>query len=398
VAFGGWLTASALAQTNAPGDSRYLLVFETSTAMKRRSENVQRTVGDLLASGMNGQLRAGDTIGVWTFNETLSAGSLPLVRWAPDRRLAIAGKVTEFLRAQKFERTARLEVVLPEVNRLVTNSTRLTVVLFTEGVGPFVGTPFDAEIKAAYEPFRENQKAERMPFVTVLRSVDGRYHGYAVTPAPWAVEFPQFPPEPVVVVPPAAKVEPKVDPPKPTVPPLIVIGKKSEETSPAVVLPQPGAEPPSLPLQKPKTDAEKLFEKLAAEQGLLQETNPPTPPPGMPVRSPATNPPLAVVSPGPAIPSPVPPARTNVSASEPDIPPATTRTSSNAISPAASQSPPAVQAVVTPPAAVGGKLWLVVAGGGVLVIGLGVGYLLARRQNRAHVSLITRSMDRDGRK
>ena len=75
----------AAANTNsAPsrGESdRYLLIVDTSAAMERNAENTPRIVGQLMASGMIGQARAGDTFGLWTYNEVLRTGDFPLQRW-----------------------------------------------------------------------------------------------------------------------------------------------------------------------------------------------------------------------------------------------------------------------------------------------------------------------------
>ena len=46
--------------------------------MQPRAGAVLKAVQDLLASGLSGQLRRGDSLGVWTFNEELSAGRFPL--------------------------------------------------------------------------------------------------------------------------------------------------------------------------------------------------------------------------------------------------------------------------------------------------------------------------------
>src|ERR1017187_2351128 len=63
------------AQTNTakapPSSHRWLLIVETSRSMQRRSDAVLTAVQDLLTSGMVGQLRPGDTLGVWTFNSDL---------------------------------------------------------------------------------------------------------------------------------------------------------------------------------------------------------------------------------------------------------------------------------------------------------------------------------------
>lgn len=396
--------ARLAAQTNTVSESRYLLIFDTSLAMKRRLDNIQRVAGDLISSGMNGQMRAGDTLGVWTFNETLHAGNLPLMRWTPDRRIALASRVTEFVRTQKFERVSSLVSVMPSVERVVTNSSKLTVLIFSDGVGKLSGTPYDVEINAAYEPFRENQKQERMPFVTVLRVKDRAYLGYAVTPSPWAVEFPKFPPDPVVVAP---KVEPKPQP-KPVVPPLIVIGKKDTNTAPAAQLPQPGTEtrpepPPGL------TEAEKAFAKLAAEQGVAlpagfgeksvaAATNPP---PNQPAGGPTEQ-----IKPLPAVetqkPAPSPSATTNAAAKSEATPaPASTsirveaKTNDSPLS--ASTTSPEVQAVVVPVDKHSSRMLLIAGGVSLLAVALGVVYALMRRRHRAHVSLITSSMDRRNR-
>jgi hypothetical protein len=395
--------AVAPAQTNAISDSRYLLIFDTSAAMKRRSDNVQRMVGELIASGMNGQMRGGDTIGVWTFNDALYAGHLPLTRWTTERRMSIAAKVTEFLRGQKFEKEAHFDTVLPSLQRVVTNSAKLTVLLFSDGISTLSGTPFDGQIAAAYEPFRENQKRERMPFVTVLRAKNGEYLGYGVTPAPWAVEFPKFPPEPVVVV---ARPEPKPAPPRPTVPPLIVIGKKDTNAAPTVELPQPGTGPKPTP-KSTMTEAEKLFARLAAEQGLTEEaaenTNaaglkspgeiaPPNAAPAENAKPTPTAPPDATEVPK----APAPPPVTNNGPQKTMVAAAAATVVSNP-PPMETKPAPAVQAVAVPVDEHSSRILLLAAGTSVLVVALGVGYALMRRRQRVHVSLITSSMDR-GRK
>ena len=375
----GLLTASsARAQTNAASDSRYLLIFDTSSAMKRRAENIQRIAGELVYSGMNGQMRSGDTLGVWTFNESLSAGGIPLMRWAPERRVSLASRITEHLRTLKFENQSRPQVIMPALQRVVTNSVRLTVLVFSSGLVRLEGTPFDDAINASYEPFRDIQQRERMPFVTVLRVKDRAYLGYAVTPSPWAVEFPKFPPDPVVA---ASKPEPKPATVRPTVPPLIVIGKKDTNAAPTAELPQPGTE--AKPALKPgMTEAEKLFARLAAEQGIElpahYSSNAAAPP--TVTEAPKTGPPTANVT--TAAPPSIEPKSAAVTPSVPSVEP---------------KPSPAVQATVVPIDKHSGSLLLLAAATSVLVVAIGVVFALMRRRHRSHVSLITSSMDR-GRK
>ena len=73
-------------KTNAPPKpvtERFLLIVDTSAAMKKRAANVEQVVGNLFAGGLGAQLHRGDTIGVWTYTDDLQAGQFPLQRWTP---------------------------------------------------------------------------------------------------------------------------------------------------------------------------------------------------------------------------------------------------------------------------------------------------------------------------
>src|SRR5437764_726886 len=106
------------AQTNAAANpkgsrsQRYLLVFETSRAMSRRSENSIKAAADLIRSGLNGQMRAGDTLGIWTFNDALSTGEFPLAKWSPETSRKLSSIAAGFLSQQKFEKGADLRQVI----------------------------------------------------------------------------------------------------------------------------------------------------------------------------------------------------------------------------------------------------------------------------------------------
>jgi len=78
-------------------DNRFLLIFDTSAEMKRRLPSVQKTLGDILATGATGQLRTNDTVGVWTFDQELQAGQFPLQRWRPDSGAMMASNINAFV-------------------------------------------------------------------------------------------------------------------------------------------------------------------------------------------------------------------------------------------------------------------------------------------------------------
>lgn len=208
-----------------------MLVVETSKAMEKRTEGTAATLLDLLGSGLKGQVKSGDSLGVWTFNEALITGKYPLREWSSsDTHAALATSVVEFLQKQKYEKQGLPEKVLPTLSRVISNSHALTIILVSSGSVDVHGTGFDERINANYSQWRTQQQKAKMPFVTLLRARDGVLTACAVAPAPFTVELPPIPPEPAPKIQRAAA--PKAAPA--TVPPLIVRGKKPEPQAPVM--------------------------------------------------------------------------------------------------------------------------------------------------------------------
>ena len=216
----------------ALSSNRYLFVVETSKSMQKRSEGVSKVVVDLLGSGMHGQLQPGDSVGLWTFNNQLHAGSFPLQDWAPDRRDVLVSRVQTFLRAQKYQKSASWSSVTPVLNQVIQNSGLITVVVISTGDDKISGTPFDDRIKKDYKLWRDQQEKAHMPLLTIFRAKHGTLTDCSITPVPFPVELPPLPKEFVV----AAEKPPAPAPPPPppkVVPPLIISGHKPSPTVPS---------------------------------------------------------------------------------------------------------------------------------------------------------------------
>ena len=275
--------------------NRYLLIVETSQAMKARKRGMLQAVQELLKSGMGGQIRAGDTLGVWTYNTNLYTGRLPLQRWSPADQKAINARLVSFLKDQKFEKAAELGRILPAVERVVKDSHLITVILVCAGDEVIRGTPFDDWINEFCQQQREKQKTAKMPLVIVLRAKDGEVVDYTLNQPPWPVQMPYSPPETQVAAAPPQKGIPAapVKDKTPTAPPLIVSGKK-----PA-------------PLEAPKSEEAKVWRRKppapAGEAGSKASTptSPATagkvePPPPVPAATTNPSPPPKPDEPKPA--------------------------------------------------------------------------------------------------
>ena len=222
-----WVPATQ-AQTSArPVENRHLLIFDTSSAMKKCRPATQGAVDRLFLSMMNGQLKPNDSIGVWTFDSKLHAGQFPLQRWSPGNAAPIASNITTFVQKERYSQSAHFDVIMPSLNGLVQDSERLTVLIFCDGSGEIQGTPFDNAINSI---FKENQRAvekAKQVFIVVLRTQLGQYVGYTVNSSDTGVNFPEFPtlPQPQQ---PAVSVKTNSPPPPPrpvvTAPPLVIVG------------------------------------------------------------------------------------------------------------------------------------------------------------------------------
>jgi hypothetical protein len=223
--------------------NRWLFIVETSRAMQPRSEAAAQIAGNLILSGMSGQMHPGDTIGVWTFGSDLRTGEFPLQTWTSNNVKQIAENLSLFLATRTFEKTSRLDKVVPTMNALAAKSEFITIILISSGSEKIRGTPFDAKINPVYQKFQSQQETARLPFVTVLRGQLGKLVDFKVTAPPASVEFPPLPPELLITNTPVAmsevKTTPPPPPPPPVAPPLIIHGKKPAPeiipTPPAIV-------------------------------------------------------------------------------------------------------------------------------------------------------------------
>lgn len=366
------LSADAPA-AKTPQPDRWLIIVDTSAAMERRGKAVEGVAGELLASGMRGEMKPGSDIGIWTFNKELFAGVVPLQTWNPAQSNLIAGRTVNFLAAQKFTGKARMEPVIEELRAVVKDSRRLTVLIFTDGSATFTNTPFDAELNAAIAANKASLAKTRMPLVVVLRSEKGKLIGHNVSLAPWPVEFPAYAPEPEPA--PAAKLATSATnrPPREI---HISAKPKPEPVVPAITSPAlaPTSQPPAV-VAKPEpvelAPVNVVKPEPAPSTGAVAAANSPG---SVDTNFAAAAKPVAQPSPAPALPPTPAPAPVAVRV-EPDP----------ALALAATQP-------TTPPARSRLPLY---AGIGFMTAAALIALILALRGRRAGgSSLITRSFDR----
>jgi hypothetical protein len=229
VLMGCLLTSEGRSQTNVPKfgttASRFLVIVETSHPMGRRSDATLKTVGSLLYSGFNHEIKQGDSLGIWTYNQQLYTGRMPLQRWSKPLQHEIVSGTLDFLKGQKYEKQPTFASVRPALDKVIKDSELITVILISSGEEAMTGTPFDDKINELYKSWKVDQEKAKMPFITVLRAKRGRITGYAAVPAPWQIEMPAWPAEPVAK---AAEMKSQTAAQPSAVPSLIFSGKKAK--------------------------------------------------------------------------------------------------------------------------------------------------------------------------
>ena len=356
-------------QATQINDSRFLFIFDTSAEMKKRLPAVRAEMNDLLSTSLGGQLHAGDSLGVWTFDQDLRAGQFPLQHWKPEDAATVASDINTFVGKQHYAGVTRFAALQPQLNQLIQDSPRLTVLIFCDGGDDIKWTPFDTGINQVFQERLAEQKKARQPFVLVLRTQFGQYAGCTVNFPPGMVSIPEFPPLPKPVPPspppPAAVIKPPVGPP------LIIIGTKVGTNWPPAT--EPPSPPPPVPL--PVTNPAPA---LSTNVVPAAPTNP-VAPPAIPVPAVQTNtnpaPPATAFAPTNA--APVTPAKTL------PTPPHGPMTSANAVAPPPESSGPDHRGALAIAVA------LLIAAGALIALAV------SRSRQNDRGSLISRSMRKD---
>jgi hypothetical protein len=268
---GFFLIPAARAQTDGerPVENRFLLIFDTSADMKKRMPAVQKALDSLFLTSFVGQLQSGDSIGVWTFDQDLRTDQLPSTIWVPEEAATIATDINSFVEKQHYANATSFSALQPWLNEVVTNSERLTVLVFFDGETAISGTPYDAGINQILQQRKAEQKKSRQPYVIVLRTQLGKYTGCTLDFPPTPVSFPDFPPLPP---PPVPTNQPPPAPPKRVVMQSIIMIGTNSEIKPPPTPPAPKLEmtnPPSLAAPTnpfAETNAVSATENISTEQ------------------------------------------------------------------------------------------------------------------------------------
>jgi len=195
------LLLALLAPATLAQNGNFLIIVDTSSAMKKRAQAVERTVFDFLATGCYGQMRAGDHYGIWTFSDKVQMTNVPIQKWTPAAAHVLAAQAAQHIQKQSYRHEARLDVLVPEMLRTVAQARQMNVFLISDG-GQFIyGTPFDRRLNLFYGAHFEQFRKEGWPFVTTFVARVGEIQAWSVNAGGDRIAIPSLddpPPKPAM--------------------------------------------------------------------------------------------------------------------------------------------------------------------------------------------------------
>jgi hypothetical protein len=224
------LSGRASGQSVTEPPQRWLLIFDTSVTMQRWLPGTTTELQNLFYGSMSEELRAGDSVGIWVFDEKLHTDRCLPFTWQPAKAADETSQLKDFLTQQRYSGSTKFSVLGPVLQRVIAGSQRLTIVLFCDGKDELKLTPYDDNINRAFHAMQADRKKAKEPFILVVRTQLGKFVGATVNLPPGSLDFPAFPPLPVSDKPvqthPPVSVQPAESAPVVTAPPLVIVGTK----------------------------------------------------------------------------------------------------------------------------------------------------------------------------
>jgi hypothetical protein len=190
---GGGGTAASLPRP-APDGHRFLFVVDISLGMRATDSANRQALFEMLFTGLDGQMRTGDTFGLWLYNDKLHAGDFPMQIWDGKDPLAGATLATKYLREQTYAGRSRPNVLMPPLQNLIKGVGDVNVLVISHCKPALEGTPFDTNIAAIVRRKRLDREQAQKPFITALVARGGTIVTGAVVIPGEPMLLPQRPP------------------------------------------------------------------------------------------------------------------------------------------------------------------------------------------------------------
>jgi hypothetical protein len=157
----------------ARNSAKFLFLVDTSSTMNRYDHSGRQTVFDLIFTGIGKQMQSGDTFGLWTFNEQVSAGTFPMQIWDADQNLELATRTGVFLKNQHYTGKPHAEKAIETALALVKTVKDVNVFVITSGDSSLGTSDLEKTIKDLYQQKAVGARKKNLPIVLAFSTWKG---------------------------------------------------------------------------------------------------------------------------------------------------------------------------------------------------------------------------------
>jgi hypothetical protein len=204
-----WLMATALthaAQNPAfsypeadRNGERFLFIVDLSENMEDLQAENESALYELIGGGIFGQMRTGDTFGLWTFNSEAFPGRFSMKVWDQKRAIQQGTVAAAFISSQTYEKSSNIKEVMKQLKPVIHSVSNLNIFIISDGRSGMSGTPLDKAIIADYKARKSDRRRAKKPFITSLVAREGWIVSHQVVVAGEPIRLPERrqPPRPV---------------------------------------------------------------------------------------------------------------------------------------------------------------------------------------------------------
>jgi len=151
----------------------FLFIVDSSISMEQRKPAAIKLVRDVIASRFDGQIEAGDSIDIWTYDTENNLRGFPPQIWQPGDAQRISDAATQYLQDYRFKGKSEFANVANDLAILVPQTKSLLMVIITDGEQPFSGIHLDLEINGYLAKKGKLNPAGTDPLLISLAAING---------------------------------------------------------------------------------------------------------------------------------------------------------------------------------------------------------------------------------
>lgn len=174
-----------------PNGERFLFIVDMSSDMEDLQPAVENAIYELIGGGIFGQMRTGDTFGIWTFNDEPYTGRFTMKVWDQKRAIQQGTVAAAFLSGQNYEKSSDLKEVIKQVKSVVHSVSNVNVLIISDGRSSLSGTPLDKVVNADYKARKSDRRRAKKPFITSLVAREGWFVSHQVAIAGELLRLPE---------------------------------------------------------------------------------------------------------------------------------------------------------------------------------------------------------------